>query len=203
MTKKQQLILLILASTVIVLLMVFSFKNIAVFWYIYTFTLLLGMALALACGEVMDRLSTTRYFLIGLPLGIIGYIITAFIYNLLPFISQPAFNNVTQLLEIYSPTTIWQYALLIVIIVAGEEMLWRAYIQQALKNFIATKWAILLSASHFAFALLLCGFYIGALAAFISSIVFGIIYEWLKSLPLLIVAHLVMILLLFLLLPLT
>lgn len=202
LNRKNNRIFLIATLIITTILMIFSFKNLEIFWYTYTFTLLIGMALALSIGEIMDRLSFWRYFLIGITLGIIGYIITKYTYILLPFISNSAFNNVKELLETYSPTNVWQYCLLIVIIVAGEEMLWRAYIQQALKQFFTTKIAILLTACHFGLALLLCGYYIGAIAALLSSIIFGFIYEWLKSLPLLIVAHLIMVLLLFLLLPL-
>lgn len=185
------------------ILMIYSFKQVDVFWYTYTFTLLIGMALAFSIGEIMDRLSFWRYFLIGLFVGIIGYIAMKYSYLFLETFSNNAFANVKELLQIYSPTNIWQYILLIVIIVAGEEMLWRAYIQQAFKKYFSIHLSILFSAMHFGLALLICGYYIGAIAALLSSIVFGYIYEWLKSLPLLIVAHLIMVLLLFLLLPLT
>lgn len=203
LTKKSEGIFLIAALLLTTLLIIYSYKHVDTFWYTYTFTLLIGMALAFSIGEVMDRLSFWRYFLIGLSLGVVGYIITKLTYICLPYISAHAFNNVNDLLNTYSPNNIWQIALLITIIVAGEEMLWRAYIQQALKKFVTTNLAILLTSVHFSLGLLFCGYYIGAIAAFLSSLVFGYIYEWLKSLPLLIVAHLTMIALLFLLLPLT
>ncbi|MBQ0139559.1 MAG: CPBP family intramembrane metalloprotease [Kurthia sp.] len=202
MNKKTDILFIIFTLTIIVL-MIIAFKNKEIFWYTYSFTLLLGMALAFSQGEIMDRLSTTRYFLIGLSFGIIGYLVIKLTYTILPYISVTAFSNVKELLETYSPTNIWQYVLLIVLIVAGEEMLWRAYIQQVLKKYFSVKKAIVFSSIHFALPLLFCGFYIGALAALLSGIIFGMLYEWLKSLPLLIVAHLIMVLLLFLLLPLT
>lgn len=203
LTKKKTDILFITFTLLTTILMIIAFKNKEVFWYAYSFTLLLGMALAFSQGEIMDRLSTTRYFLIGLFFGIVGYLMIKSTYIVLPFLSESAFMNAKELLETYSPTNIWQYVLLIVIIVAGEEMLWRAYIQQMFKKYFPIKTAIILSSIHFAIPLLLCGFYIGALAALVSGIIFGMLYEWLKSLPLLIVAHLVMVMLLFLLLPLT
>lgn len=203
MTKKKESLFLAFIAVVIILLMVISFKNTNIFWYTYTFTLLIGMALAFSQGEIMDRLSTPRYFFIGLFFGVVAYLIIKLTYQILPSISTAAFNNVKELLETYSPTNIWQYVLLIVIIVAGEEMLWRAYIQQILKKFFSLKLAIILASVHFALPLLICGYYIGALAALLSGILFGVLYEWLKSLPLLIVAHLIMVSLLFLLLPLT
>lgn len=200
--KTNQLTLLLVTLIISILLMVYSFNNLDVFWYFYTFTLLLGIALASSTEEIMNQLTTKRFLLIGLSLGIIGYIFIAFIYKILPNISQSAFENTTELLDTYSPTTLWQYILLIVIIVFGEEMLWRVYILQMLKKFIPISWSIFFSACHFSLALLICGFYTGAIAALLSSILFGLIYERLKSFPLLFTIHLTMVLLLFLLLPL-
>ena len=41
----------------------------------------------------------------------------------------------------------------------------------------------------------------GALAAIVAGLIWGALYEWKKSLPLVIVSHLVFVLLLFLILP--
>lgn len=182
--------------------MFISFKQLEYFWFLYTLTLIIGIILAALNGQIMNILPFSRCFFIGLPLGLIGYIGFKVFYTFLPQISIVAFNNVQQLLETYSPTYFWQYFLLIVIIVVGEELLWRGYIQQIFKNYFPTTVAVILSSIHFSLALLLCGYYIGALAAFLSSIVFGGIYEKIKSMSLLIIAHLVLVILLFILLPL-
>lgn len=182
--------------------MFISFKQLEYFWFLYTLTLIIGIILAVLNGQIMNILPFSRCLFIGLPLGLIGYIGFKVFYTFLPQISIVAFNNVQQLLETYSPTYFWQYFLLIVVIVAGEELLWRGYIQQIFKNYFPTTVAVILSSIHFSLALLLCGYYIGALAAFLSSIVFGGIYEKIKSMSLLIIAHLVLAILLFILLPL-
>lgn len=182
--------------------MFISFKQLEYFWFLYTLTLIIGIILAALNGQIMNILPFSRCFFIGLPLGLIGYIGFKVFYTFLPQISIVAFNNVQQLLETYSPTYFWQYFLLIIVIVAGEELLWRGYIQQIFKNYFPTTVAVILSSIHFSLALLLCGYYIGALAAFLSSIVFGGIYEKIKSMSLLIIAHLVLVILLFILLPL-
>lgn len=196
---KKLFIPVLLLST---LFMFISFKQLEYFWFLYTLTLIIGIILAALNGQIMNILPFSRCFFIGLPLGLIGYIGFKVFYTFLPQISIVAFNNVQQLLETYSPTYFWQYFLLIVIIVVGEELLWRGYIQQIFKNYFPTTVAVILSSIHFSLALLLCGYYIGALAAFLSSIVFGGIYEKIKSMSLLIIAHLVLVILLFILLPL-
>jgi membrane protease YdiL (CAAX protease family) len=46
------------------------------------------------------------------------------------------------------------------------------------------------------------GFWLGVLAAFTSGMLWGLLYEWKKSMPLIIIAHITMTILLFLVLPL-
>lgn len=184
------------------LLMIISFKQLDYFWYLYTLILVIGIILAILNGQIMNNIPFSSSLFIGLPLGLIGYIGFKIVYTFLPQISIVAFNNVQHLLETYSPTYFWQYLLLIFVIVAGEELLWRGYIQQILKRYVTTAYAVILSALHFSLALLFCGYYIGALAAFLSSIVFGGIYEKIKSMTLLIIAHLTLVILLFIVLPL-
>lgn len=184
------------------LLMIISFKQLDYFWYLYTLILVIGIILAIFNGQIMNNIPFSSSLFIGLPLGLIGYIGFKIVYTFLPQISIVAFNNVQHLLETYSPTYFWQYLLLIFVIVAGEELLWRGYIQQILKRYVTTAYAVILSALHFSLALLFCGYYIGALAAFLSSIVFGGIYEKIKSMTLLIIAHLTLVILLFIVLPL-
>lgn len=196
---KKIFILVLLLST---LFMFISFKQLEYFWFLYTLTLIIGIILAVLNRQIMNKLPFISSLFIGLLLGLIGYIGFKLCYIYLPEISIVAFNNVQHLLETYSPTYLWQYILLIVVIVAGEELLWRGYIQQMFKYYFPTSVAVLLSSLHFSLALLFCGYYIGALAAFLSSIVFGGIYEKVKSMSLLIIAHLVLVILLFIVLPL-
>jgi membrane protease YdiL (CAAX protease family) len=88
-------------------------------------------------------------------------------------------------------------------IVPGEEIFWRGYIQQKLKKYMSGPMAVLASSVLFGLALGLGGFVSGTFAAVASGIVLGFLYEWKRSMPLLIVAHLVMIVLLFLIKPLS
>lgn len=202
MTQSADKLTLSLFSTCILIVMVASFKYIPIFWFSYTNLLGIGIVFAFFFGYKMNTIPFFRALLIGLPIGIIGYIAIRFVYTVLPVLSPTAFENVKQLLDLYAPSHIWQYIVLYFIIVLGEEMIWRVYIQQELKKIFSIPIAILFTAIHFGLPLFICGYYIGALAAFLSGIIFGILYEWLKSLTVIIVAHLVMALLLFLLFPL-
>ncbi len=91
--------------------------------------------------------------------------------------------------------------MLIFIVVVGEEIFWRGYVQQQLKRFTSPIYAVFVTAILFSLSLAISGFMPGALAAIVAGLLWGALYEWKKSLPLVIVAHLVFVLLLFLILP--
>lgn len=203
MVQRADKMTLSLFALTVLIIMIVSFQYTPIFWFSYTNLLGIGIIFSFFFGNIMNEQSLLRSLFIGVPIGVIGYFTAISIYNILPSISPAAFQNVKELLEIYSPTAIWQYAALLIVIVLGEEMIWRVYLQQELKKMIPKQWAIILSAIHFGLPLLICGFYIGSIAAFLSGIIFGGLYEWLKSLPIVFIAHLTMVILLFLLFPLT
>jgi membrane protease YdiL (CAAX protease family) len=60
----------------------------------------------------------------------------------------------------------------------------------------------LISSVLFGLALGVAGFWPGQLAGIAAGLVLGALYEWKRSMPLIIIAHLVLIVLLFLVLPL-
>ena len=180
-------------------LMTASFQNPPLFWYTYTFSMLLCVAFSKTFSEVFDELSTTKYLLLGIPSGVIGYFLILGIYELLP---QQATTNVQQFLTQFSPQSLFEYVLLILIIAVAEELYWRGFVQQYLKQFLRTTLAIIVASLAFAIPLMLNGFYMPSIAAFFSGIVIGFIYERTKSMPVIILIHIVIVTLLFLLLPL-
>lgn len=202
MKKHTNILVLILSLVFIYVLLYFSFDQKAVFWYLYTFTMLIGMAFAFAFGKIEDKIKTWEYLLFGIGFGTIIYGLIALGYRLLPFLSEELLTTVHQFIKTFGPSTLWHYILLILIIATAEELFWRGYVQQQLKQYMKMPYAVILAASLFAMSLAVSGFWLGVLAAFITGIIFGFLYEWKKSMPIIIVAHLVMITLLFLLFPL-
>ena len=81
--------------------------------------------------------------------------------------------------------------MLIFVIVVGEEMFWRGYVQQQLKRWSSPIVAVFVTSLLFSISLAFSGFMPGALAAIVAGIIWGLLYEWKKSLPLVIVAHVV------------
>ncbi|WP_187119965.1 CPBP family intramembrane glutamic endopeptidase [Kurthia senegalensis] len=149
--------------------------------------------------KVYDELSTFKYLISGLLLGGIGYACIFGLYLLLP---ENAERAVQHFLVHFAPTTLFEYLMLILIIALTEELFWRGYVQGFLMKYMRTSFAIVTAALLFSLPFLFNGFYLCSVATFICGIVFGILYERLRSMPLLVITHISLISLLFILLPL-
>ena len=197
----KQTIILLLALVFIYSMMYYTFTEKAIFWYLYAFTLLVGIAIALLSGKFEDRIPTWQYLIFGIGYGTITYGLVKIGYILLPYIDSGVTREIAKFIDVYGPKNIFHYLLLIFIVAAGEEMFWRGYVQQQLKRYTSTFWAVVITALLFSLALAISGFIPGAIAAIVAGLLWGALYEWKKSLPLIIVAHVVFTLLLFLVLP--
>lgn len=187
---------------VVYALLYVTFLNENLFWYMYTFTMLLFMALSLVLGEIEDDVQTWEYLVFGIGYGTLTYGIIATAYRFTSIFSDEVAISVERFLNIYGPTTIWHYILLILIIAPGEELFWRGFIQQKLKSYMSPFFAVLTSSLLFGLSMSFSGFWLGVLAAVTSGILWGFLYEWKKSMPLIIITHITMTILLFLVLPL-
>ena len=196
---KKSLVALLFVYT----MLYFTFQHDKVFWYLYAFTILVTMAIVIVSGKVQDELPTWRYLLFGIGYGTVVYGIIRLSYWLIRHVDYRLVKSVKKFLAVYGPVNIWHFMLLIIVIAIGEELFWRGYIQQQLKQWFQTKVAIIVTSLLFSLAIMLGGFWLGAVAAFVVSMIFGSLYEWKKSMPLIIVAHIVFVVLLFLVLPLT
>ncbi|HEY4622318.1 type II CAAX endopeptidase family protein [Solibacillus sp. FSL R7-0668] len=202
MKMDRQTITLLLSLIFLYSMMFFTFYEKAIFWYLYAFTLLVGIAIALVSSKFEDRIPTWQYLIYGIGYGTITYGFVKLGYILLPYIDANVTSEIPKFLNNYGPQHIFHYIMLIFIIAVGEEMFWRGYVQQQLKRYTSPAWAVFITAILFSLSLAISGFIPGALAAIVAGLLWGALYEWKKSLPLIIVAHIVFVLLLFLVLPL-
>ncbi len=193
---------LILSLIFIYSMMFFTFENKVIFWYLYAFTLLVGIAISLVYSKYKDELPTWNYLLFGIGYGTVIYGVIKLGYLILPFIDDNATKEITKFLSYYAPQNIWHYLLLVFIIVIGEEMFWRGFIQQKLKEYTSPLLAVIVTSLLFSLSLAISGFTPGALAALVVGLILGALYEWKKSLPIIIIAHVAFVILLFLVLPL-
>ncbi|MGM0897698.1 MAG: CPBP family intramembrane glutamic endopeptidase [Bacillota bacterium] len=179
-----------------------AFENIAVFWYMYTFAILVLMSIAIINYSVFDELETWKSLLYGVLFGILIYALLAIGYRFVGFLPFNAEGPLSALQSIFSPSSVWHYLLLMFVIVPGEEIFWRGYIQQQLKKYMKLPYAILSASLLFGIALAFSGFWLGIIAGVITGALLGILYEWKRSMPLLIITHLVILTLLFVIMPL-
>lgn len=203
MKMTKQLIGLLLSLVFIYVMLSYSFEQSKVFWYLYTFTLLVGMSIAIISSKFKDNLPTWKYFIFGIGYGTILYGIIRLGYILLANIDESIARTITKFLATYAPTNIWHYLLLIFIVVVGEELFWRGYVQQQLKKWMSPAIAVIITSILFALSVIISGFIPGAVAALFAGVILGTLYEWKQSMPLIIIAHEVFVLLLFMILPLS
>jgi membrane protease YdiL (CAAX protease family) len=168
----------------------------------YTFTMLLFMALSFVLVKMEDEVQTWEFLVFGIGYGTLTYGLIATAYRFASIFTDDAAVSVERFLSVYGPTTIWHYLLLMLIIAPGEELFWRGFIQQKLKDYMSPFFAVLLASLLFGLSMSFSGFWLGVLAAFTSGMLWGLLYEWKKSMPLIIIAHITMTILLFLVLPL-
>lgn len=200
--QKKQIVPLVLSLLFVFFMMNYTFDNKVIFWYLYAFTILVGIAISLVLSNFKDDLETWRYLLFGIGYGTILYGIVKFGNFLMPLIYSKHDKELAKFLQTFEPQNIWHILLLVFVIVIGEEMFWRGYVQQKLKLWVKPFYAVLITSILFALSLELSGFMAGAIAAFIAGLILGLLYEWKKSLPLIIIAHETFVILLFIVLPL-
>jgi hypothetical protein len=91
---------------------------------------------------------------------------------------------------------------LLFIIIPGEEIFWRGFVLKRLLNWLDAGSAVLAAAVLNAGAFYFTGFPVLMMAAFASGLLWGWLYIWKKSIPLVIVSHLTFNLLLLIIFPL-
>jgi len=193
---------LIIGVLIAHLLMFFTFEDKNVFWYIFTASMLVLISYSIIHEEIEDNTSTLSYLTLGVAsgLGLFGlFWLGSFLIELL---NLPFANQITRLYSRFSPDLIWHYLVLVLILAPGEEIFWRGFIQKRLSKYINVKMSIILSVILYASVHFYSGEFILVLAAIIAGLAWSILYAWKRSMPLVIVSHIVFDLLLFVFLPL-
>lgn len=188
------------------ILIYLAYHNDDVFWYLYTATMLFCMSYAIVNNKnnSTSTLPMSKNILYGLLSGIILYAIF-FIGNL--FIDwlqlKDLARDVNQLYKTFSPSSFWHYLVLFVIIIPGEEIFWRGFVQKRLGELkLQRSLIVLLSAILYTLPMLYSQNLALVVAGAVAGLVWAILYQWKKSLPLLIVSHLVFDCILLIILPL-
>ena len=183
-------------------LMYFTFHDRAIFWYIFTGSLLILITFAMFQEDVDDQTSFFTYISIGALSGILLYSIFWLGVQAFDLLNLPFENSIKKLYRWFAPSLFWQYLALILVAAPGEELFWRGFVQKRLLRYFGPFGSITLGALLYASVHIYSGTFILMLAAFLSGLIWGALYLWKKSMPLVIVSHIVFDIMIFIILPL-
>lgn len=191
---------LILGIIIAHLLLYFSFHDKVIFWYIYSGSILILIAYAMFQEDVEDKVGFFQYIFLGVVSGMILYFLLWILNQMTGNIRIPFIKKIN-LYRWYAPKVFWQYLALILVAAPGEEIFWRGFVQKRLEKFIGPALSILIASLLYASVYLYSGSYKLSFVIFVSGLAWGLLYRWKKSMPLVIVSHIVFYLMLFIILP--
>jgi uncharacterized protein len=182
-------------------LLYFSFHDKAIFWYIFSGSILVLIAYAMFQEEVDDELSFIHYLFLGAISGFLLYFVFWIGIKVLNSVQLPFQITINNLYNWFAPTLFWQYLALVLVAAPGEELFWRGFIQKRLLKDGSPFSAILASSILYASVNIYSGSFLLVLAAFLSGFVWGYLYYLKRSMPLVIVSHIIFDLMVFIILP--
>ncbi|MEH7121838.1 type II CAAX endopeptidase family protein [Bacillus sp. JJ1532] len=183
-------------------LMYFTFQDKAVFWYIFSASLLFLISYSILNEELKDEAPFWQYLSYGIGSGLLLFGVFWAGFHLIDLFNLPFMKDISKLYGRYSPSMLWHYIVLMLIIIPGEEIFWRGFVQKRMLKYTSIPAAIVISSILYASVHLYSAHWILAFAALIAGLFWGWLYTWKKSMPLLIVSHLIFDLFLFVILPL-
>jgi uncharacterized protein len=183
-------------------LMYFTFSDRAIFWYIFTGSLLVLITFAMFQEDVDDEASFFKYISMGVLSGLLLYALFWLGVQIFDLFNLPFEKSIKNLYRWFAPTLFWQYLALILVAAPGEELFWRGFIQKRLLRYFGPIGSITIGALLYASVHIYSGTFILMLAAFLSGLLWGALYMWKKSMPLVIVSHIVFDIMIFIILPL-
>ncbi|KMJ58276.1 hypothetical protein AB685_10220 [Bacillus sp. LL01] len=176
------------------LLLGISFQLTNHFWILFSISLFILMLLGLNCGKTDSRKKkplTLQDVIFGLITGSILYGAFLTAYLLLKVLPLPLLPFVDELYRIVGPSSWWHYVALVLIIIPGEEVFWRRFVQPRVVKVVGRFQGVLVAAGMYAIAHIWTGNPMLVAAAATAGIAWGALYEWKKSLSLIIISHLV------------
>lgn len=182
-------------------LMYFTFQDKAVFWYIFSATLLFLISYTILNEELDDKMPFLSYLIYGAVSGFILFAIFWIGHSLIVLLDLPFTKQISKLYGRFSPSQLWHYLVLLLIIIPGEEIFWRGFIQKRISKYLNGPIVIILATILYTSVHFYSGEWILAFAALVAGLYWGYLYQWKKSMPLVIVSHLIFDLFLFVLLP--
>ncbi len=182
-------------------LLYFSFHDKSIFWYIFSGSILVLISFSMFQKDVDDELSFSRYLFLGILSGLALYFVFLLGYSLFEWLNIPFKEGMSRLYKWFAPSLFWHYLALIFIAAPGEEFFWRGFIQKRLLAYFRPALSILTGSFLYASVHIYSGSFLLVFAAFVSGLVWGFLYYWKKSMPFVIVSHIIFDIMIFMILP--
>ncbi|WP_428908826.1 lysostaphin resistance A-like protein [Niallia sp. Krafla_26] len=184
------------------ILIYFTFQDKNIFWHMFTASMLILISYSIFNEKADSQSSYIQNFIYGVLSGFLLFTLFWLGDYIIDFFHMPFKKEITALYKYYSPSNFWHYLTLLFIIVPGEEIFWRGFIQKKLASKVSLPLSITLATLAYASVQLYSGYYIHMVAALVGGIYWGILYAWKKNITLNIISHVVFDFCLFILFPL-
>ncbi len=192
---------LIIGLIIAHVLLFFSFSDKSIFWYIFAASCLLLITFTMFQEDVDDEAPFFTYIFYGTFSGLILYGLFWAAHAGFLFLHLPIENSVKRLYHWYAPSEFWEYLALVLAAAPGEELFWRGFVQKRLLKYLSPFVSILTGSALYALVHIYSHELTLVFAAFFSGLAWGALYYWKKSMPLVIVSHLIFDVMLFIILP--
>ncbi|MGD7052487.1 CPBP family intramembrane glutamic endopeptidase [Sutcliffiella horikoshii] len=186
---KKTLSFLVLAN----FLLAISFLLTDYFWMLFPVSLFILIIVSMIDMRInLNRRLFTFYDIsYGILTGTILYGVFLVAYLILKVLPFPLITFVEELYLIVGPRSWWHYLMLVLIIIPGEEIFWRRYLQSKLVDRYGILIGFLAGASMYALTHIWTGNPMLVAAAATAGLAWGALYAWKNSLALVIISHLV------------
>lgn len=186
------------------ILLYLTYQHTSVFWYLYTASILFCVSIAITSKSNKDIQTTFKDSLLyGALSGIIIYGVFALANMIFQWLDISTLTkDIAQLYKLYSPSQIWHYFVLFIIIIPGEEIFWRGFIQRKISNHFTVKTTIIISTILYTLPMIYSQNIALILAGLAAGAIWSLLYAWKKNLSLVIISHLLFDFLLLVVLPL-
>ncbi|WP_078428688.1 CPBP family intramembrane glutamic endopeptidase [Alkalihalobacterium alkalinitrilicum] len=172
------------------------------FWIVFPCSLFILIGIAIFLTPVDMRTVTPFDYILAIGSGVGLYIIFVCGKFLIEWLNLPFLDQLTTLYTLVQPKEWWQFALLFLIVIPGEEIFWRGFVFQKLLNWLRPTFAIALSSVLYASAHIYAGTVLLLVAALVAGPVWAYLYYRTKNIAIVILSHLIFDLLLLVWLPL-
>ncbi|MBN8207795.1 CPBP family intramembrane metalloprotease [Bacillus sp. NTK071] len=146
------------------------------FWPVFTTTLGILILISITTGSLVFKKITLvdAYYIVVSAVSL--YIISYIGIQIIQWITPSLFEDMEQFYKIVQPIKAWHYVSLVLIVIPGEEIYWRGYIQQQFKRYKKGN-TIIIATLLYAIAHLYSGAPLLIVAALVGGVVWGWIYE--------------------------